>query len=309
MQIGGILHAGGEQALAVLSLALAVQLLPPLGEEPEAGLIASQQLHLLAVFIQGMAGSSVLPGRVVHSGDGQLLHGLGCAVHQRLDIDTGHRDGQQTHGGKHGIPSAHIIRYHKLLIALAVGQALQRTPGLIGSGIYPLSGALLAVLLLQHGLENAEGHGRLRGGARLGNHIDGEIPIPDEGDGLQQGVGRQSVAGKKDVRGILLLQIVVGGCQQLHHSPGTQIGTADSDYHQHLRLLLDALGRCLNTGKFLLIIVSGQIDPARIVAAGPVMGSQHLSRLLQVCLPAVNVVLGNKSRNLGQIQFQHRKPS
>ena len=53
MQVSGELHAGRKQALALLALALAEQLLPPLGEEPEAGLIAGQQLHLLAPLVQG----------------------------------------------------------------------------------------------------------------------------------------------------------------------------------------------------------------------------------------------------------------
>ena len=93
VQVGGKLHAGGEDALAVLAFALAVELLPPLGEEAEGGLVAGQQLHLLAALIQGVAGGGVLPGGVVLSALGQGLHGLGSAGHQGVGVDTGHGDG------------------------------------------------------------------------------------------------------------------------------------------------------------------------------------------------------------------------
>ena len=54
-----------------------------------------QQLHRLAALIQGVPGGGILPGRVVHSWDGQLLHGPGRALHQGGDIDPRRGDGQQ----------------------------------------------------------------------------------------------------------------------------------------------------------------------------------------------------------------------
>ena len=295
VQVRGVLHAGGEQALALLALAFAVELLPPLGEEPEAGLVAGQQLHLLAPLVQSVAGGGILPGGVVRAGGGQGLHGLSRAVHQGLNVDTGHSDGQQAHGGEDGVAAAHLVRHHKLLIALLVGQALQGPAGLVGGGVDALPGALLAVLLLQHLLENAEGHGGLGGGARLGDHVHREVPVADEGDGLQQGVGGQAVAGEENVGGIFLLQVIVGGAQQFDHRPGAQIGAADADDHQHLGLLLDALGRRLDAGELLLVIVPGQGHPAGEVAAGAVVLRQHSGRLPQGLLPAGQIVLGQES--------------
>ena len=295
VEVGGILHAGGEQALALLALALAVELFPPLGEEPEAGLIAGQQFHLLAPLVQGVAGGGILPSGVVRTGDGQCLHGLGRAVHQGLDVDAGHGDGQQAHGGEDRVAAAHLVGHHELLVALLIGQALQSPAGLVGGGVDALPGPLLAVLLLQHLLENAEGHGGLSGGARLGDHVHREVPVADEGDGLQQGVGGQAVAGEEDVGGVLFLQVVVGRAQQLDHGPGPQIGAADADDHQHLGLLLDALGGRLDAGKLLLVIVPGQGHPAGEIAAGTVVLSQHGGGLLQRRLPAGQIILGQES--------------
>ena len=59
-------------------------------------------------------------------------------------------------------------------------------------------------------LKMREGDGGLGGSAGLGDYIDGEVPVTDEGDGLQQGVSGQSVSGEEDVGGVLLLQIVIG---------------------------------------------------------------------------------------------------
>ena len=307
VQVCGVLQAGGEQALALLALALAVELFPPLGEEAEAGLVAGQHLHLLAALVQGVAGGGVPPCGVVQSGDGQLRHGLGRAVHQSLDVDPGHSDGQQAHSGEDRVPAADGVGHHELLIALGIRQALQRAPGFVSGGIDALPGALLAVLLLQHPLENAEGDGGLGGGAGLGDHVDRKVPVTDEGDGLQQGVSGQSVSGEEDVGGVLLLQIVIGGAQELDDRAGAQIGTANANDHQHLGLLLDLPGSRLDPGELLFVIVPGQRHPAGKITAGSAVGGQHLRRLLQAGLPAGQIILGKEAVCIGQIECQHRK--
>ena len=301
VQVGGKLHAGGEQALALLALALAVQLLPPLGEEPEAGLIAGQQLHLLTALVQSVAGSGILPGGVLSAAHGQVGHGLGRAAHQLLNVDASHGDGQQTHSGEHGETTAHVVGHHELLVALSVGQTLQRAAGLIGGGVDALPGALLAVLLLQQSLEDAEGHSGLGGSTGLGDDVHGEVPVADKGDGLQQSVGGQAVAGKQDVGGVLLLQIIVGRGQQVDDSTGAQIGAADADDHQHLGLLLNLLGSGLDAGELLLVVVPGQIHPAGEVAAGAVMVGQHRGGLLQTGHALGQVILGNEPLQFCQI--------
>ena len=301
VQVGGKLHAGGEQALALLALALAVELLPPLGKEPEAGLVAGQQLHLLAALVQGVAGSGILPGGVLRAAHGQLGHGLGGTAHELFNVDAGYSDGQQAHSGEHGEAAAHVVGHHELLVALRVGQALQGAAGLIGGGIDALPGALLAVLLLQQGLEDTEGHSGLGGGTGLGDDVHREVPVADEGDGLQQSVGGQTVAGKQDVGGVLLLQVIIGGCQQVDDGAGAQIGAADADDNQHLGLLLNLLGSGLDAGKLLLIIVPGQIHPAGEVAARAVMVGQHGGSLLQARHTLGQVVLGDKTFQFRQI--------
>ena len=303
VQIGGELHAGGEEGLAVLALGLAEELLPPLAEEAEGGLVSHQDLHLLAQGVQGVPGGGVLPGRIVRAGGGEGLHGLGGALHQGGDIHPGAGDGQQAHGGEDGIAAAHRVGHHKLLIALRVGQALQGPLVGVGGGVDAPAGPLLAVLLLQQGLEDAEGYCRLGGSARLGDDIDGEVLVLHQLDDLQHGVGGEAVAGKVDVGPALVGQVEIGGVEQLHHRAGAQIGAADADDHQGLGVAADALRRRLDAGKLLLVVVPGQVNPAGIRAAQAAALLQLDAGALQRVQPAGQPVLGQKRGAVGSIQL------
>ena len=271
VQVGGELHAGGEQTLALLALGLAVQLLPPLGHKPEAGLIGRQDLDLLAAAVQLVPGGGVLPRGVgTHVRRRAGVHHLAGAVHQGVDVDARHGDGQQPHGGQHAVPAAHVVGHHKRLIALGVRQRLQRASVPVGGGVDALGGPLRSVLLLQQLAEEAERHCRLCGGAGFGDDIDGEVHAVQQLHDLAHVVGGQAVAHEVDVGGVLLFQIVVGGAQALDHAPGAQIGAADADDHQRLRVRLDARCRGLDAGKLLLVVVLRQAHPAGKVAAGAV---------------------------------------
>ena len=90
----------------------------------------------------------------------------------------------------------------------------------VRGGEDPLPGALPAVLFHQELPEEAEGGGGLRGGAGLGDDVDGEVHVPDQVQDLLQRLGGEAVAGEVDVGGVLFLQVVVGGAQALDDAPG-----------------------------------------------------------------------------------------
>ena len=115
MQVGREFHSRGEQALAVLALAFAEQLLPP------ARLIAAQQLDGLAAAVQQVADGGILPRGVFKRADVQLLAGTGRAEHHvhRGDARNGHR--QQADGGQHAVAAADIRRDDEGLVALLRG--------------------------------------------------------------------------------------------------------------------------------------------------------------------------------------------
>ena len=220
VEVRGELHAGGEEALALLALALAEELLPPLRHEPERRVIAGQELNGPARPVQLVPDGGVPPGRAPEGSLGAGLHHLRRSLHQGGDIHPGHGNGQQAHGGQHAVSAAHVVGDHEGLPSLAVRQGLQGATGLVRGGVDPLPGALPAVLLLQGLPEEAEGHGGLSSGARLGNHVDGEIHIRHQVQHLPHSVGGKAVAHKVDVGGILALQVVIGRAQAVDDTPG-----------------------------------------------------------------------------------------
>ena len=212
VQIRGEDDRGGEQALVVLALALAEELLPPLVHHGVAGLVADHDLGALALVVQDVADGGVLVAVVLlQRGVVVQLHGLLGAAHQGIDVRAGHGDGQQAHGGEHRVAAAHVIGHHKGLVALFVGQVLQGALGLVGGAEDALPGALLAVLLLQQLPEHPEGDGGLGGGAGLGNHVDGDVLALANLHQLRQGGGADGVPGEVDGRGVLAQVVVLFG--------------------------------------------------------------------------------------------------
>ena len=125
VQIGGK-HAGHrEQTLAVLALTLCKQLLEPLVEQCHCRLIRHKALQTLALVVEAISGGGIFQHIicVYRLAAQRILCGLGPG-HQSININTGHSDGQQTHGGEHAVTATHIIRHDKGLIALCICQRL-----------------------------------------------------------------------------------------------------------------------------------------------------------------------------------------
>ena len=305
VEVGGELHAGGEQALAVLTLALAVELLPPFAHEPEGGIVAAQDLHGAAGAVQLIADGGVLPGGAIKGRGAADLHHLGGAAHQLIDVHAGDGNGQQAHGGEDGVAAAHLVWHHEGLPALGVRQGFQRAPGLVGGGVNAALGALTAVFVLQQLAEEAEGHGGLGGGAGLGDDIHGEVIVPQQVDDLLHGVGAEAVAHEVDVGGVFLFQVVVGGAQALDDATGTQVASADADDHQGLGIALDLGGSGLDAGELLLVVVPGQVHPAGEFAAGAGGVLQLLMGNLQPGSQCLLVGHGQERLHLKQFDIQH----
>ena len=220
MQVRREFHAGGEEALALLALALAVELFPPLGHKPERGIIAGQKLNGAAGAVQLIPDGGILPGGAVVGGVLTGGHHLRRARHQLLNVHTGHGDGQQAHGCEDGVAAADVVRHHKRLPALRVGQGLQSAFLPVCGGINPHPCALFAVLFLQGSPEEPEGHGGLRGGTGFGDDIHGEIHILHQVQNFLQSICGQAVARKIDVGAVLFLQVVIGGAEAVDDTLG-----------------------------------------------------------------------------------------
>ena len=281
VQVRRQVDGGGEDALAVLALGLAVELLPPLRHEAERGLVGGQNFNILAVRVQGLAAHGVLPRGAVYAGTERIL-ALGLrAAHERLNVDSAAGDGQQAHSRQHGVAAADVVGHDEALIALAVGKGLERASGLVGRGVDAALRDLGAVFLFERGLEDAEGDGGLGRGAGLGDDVHGEIAVADHGEDLRHRVGGDAVAGKIDVRGGLGQGVVVGALQKLHDGARAEIAAADADDDQRLGIGLDLRRSLLDAGEFVLVVVHRQVDPADEIVARAGAVHQRVKRGLR----------------------------
>ncbi len=269
VQVGGELGGHGEQTLAVLALGLAEQLLPPAAEHLEARLVALKDLHGFAVAVQQIPHGGILPDGVFKGTQIVALLGVGRAVHQRHDVDTGHGQRQQTYGTQHGVAAADIGRDHEGLPALFRGHLAQSALAGVGDGVDAALGALGAVLPLQHPAQGAGGDGGLGGGAGLGDDGDGEVLALQQPGQLVPVAGAQAVAGEEDLGvALALADVVVGTLEQLDGGTGAEVGAADADDHEYVGIAADLLRRPLDAGDFLRGLPDGQVPPAEEIVAG-----------------------------------------
>ena len=289
VQVGGEDGAGGEDALVLLAFALAEELLEPFDEVEELRLERGEQLHLQSALIKQVTDEGVLQNRVLlvfrvlgH----ELLHVAG-ALQQLEDVETGQCDGQQAHGGEHGIASAHIIGDHEGGIALLVGEGLQGAAGLVGDGHDALLGSLHAVFLLAVLFQDAESQGGFGGRARLGDHHHGVVAGVENVQQIVEVVLVDVVAGVEDVR---VFALHVGGervLQRLDDSAGAEVGAADADHHDHLRLFNQIGRNRFKVYDFLLRHIARKRDPAEEVVAATGLVQRGLERGLSVGLAGV----------------------
>ena len=91
VQVGREIDAGGEDALVAFALALAVKLLPPLGQEVQARGEIGENLDFLAILVQDVAGDGIVEHLLV-----AVLLYFDSASHQCTDIKSGHGDNRPT---------------------------------------------------------------------------------------------------------------------------------------------------------------------------------------------------------------------
>ena len=234
MQIRRQIHSRRENSLLILALAFTIKLLPPLGNIMEAGLIVGHDLDLLSLPQQNIAHRRIHKrGILLIFRFQRLLSGRRGALHQPVDVRTAYRDRQKSYSRQDGEPSSYIIRHHKGLIALFIGQIFKRSLRLIRGCIDPLIGLFPAILADQHFLEHTECDGRLRCRAGLGNNIDGKILALQNILEILDIFTADAVSYKINFRrfsGPLRKHIVKAVRQKFDGRPSSQIRAADSDH-------------------------------------------------------------------------------
>ena len=275
MQVGGEDAGSGHQALLVLALALAEQLLVPLVHHGEVRLKAGQGLHTLALAVQDVAGHGVTVSVVVDAALAELLQAVSSALHQLVNINAGAGDGQQANSGQDRVAAADVIGNDEGGPALLSSQLLEGAFGTVGRGVDALVGFLNTNGILQQLAQDAESQRGLGSRTGLGDDIDGETLALGELDDVVQGGGRDRVAAEVDLRAVGSL-VVVQALDGLHYSTGTQIRTADTSDEQHIGIRTDLLCGLFDAGELFLVISNRQVKPTQEVIAETSLGLQLL---------------------------------
>ena len=272
VQVGRQRDAGREDALALLALALAVELLPPLVHVLEPRFVGAQNLDFPAFGIEGVARGGVDGRGVLVEGDvraGGLLH-LPCAAHQGCDVHAGHGQRQQPDGRQYREAAAHVVGNDEGLVALVRGEGLQCAAGLVRDGHDTLGGLLLAVAGLDLGLDQAEGDGRLGRRARFRDDDGGDRVLLR---GLHQRVDvvfGDVLSGEDDRRLLLLaVQQLERVAHGLEYGLGAEVRAADADADDQIGLRAQPCGRGLDGCDFGVGDRRRKVYPAQEVVAGP----------------------------------------
>ena len=283
VEVGGEVDSGGEEAAVVLALALAVELLPPLANVVQLGVEIGQDLDLLALAIERLAGGGVAQGGVTvegHVGADGALH-LDGATDEGADVDAGHGDGQQPDGREDGVSSADVVRDDVGLVSLAVSQRAEGAPGTVGHGHDALLSGRGADVLLEQAAEDAESDGRLGRGAGFGDIDDTEVASTEQVAKLAEVILADLVAGVEDdgVRAVGAgTERVEAVREGFDHGACAEVAATDADHYDSLAGA-QPLGRLLDVGQLGVGDGTGQVEPAEEVVAGAgafIKGSETL---------------------------------
>ncbi len=305
VQVGGEIDAGGEEALALLALALAVELLPPLRHEAERRLEAGEQFDLFTGAVELVAHGGVLPRGVGVVRDLAERFHLPRAGEQGVGVHARDGDGEQADRGEDAVASADVVGHDELLVALGVREGLESALVRVGGGVNALRRARLAVLLLKPFAEEAEGDGGLGGRAGLGNDVDGEVIVADELHHLAQRGGGQTVADEVDVGGVLFLQVVVGRAQTLDHAARAEVAAADADDDKGLGVALNLFRGGENARIFRAVVLRGQADPADEIVALAAAVEELALRALETGAEDFFIGIGKEGLCVGNVDGKH----
>ena len=172
--------------------------------------------------------------------------------------------------------------------------------GAHGAGADYVAGVVGAVLLLQEGPQGTEADAGLQRFKVFGDYIDVDPLAPD---GIQHSVdfvGGNAVA-RPDDFGIAPL------ADGIHHSPGSLIGAADADDHQHVRLPAHLFCQSLVPAQPLVAGPGGDIQPAKGLFVGILAFFDGLQQTGMLRHFRGDLLLGQQTRGIRyrKLQFFH----
>ena len=173
MEVGGEVARCREDALVLLALALAIELLPPFSNEVELRLVVHHDLDFLTSAIESVTDGSILGSDILLERNiltTSLLHLL-STFYQFHDVESRTGNGQQAHRSEHRETTANVIGNDETLVSFLIGTGAGSTSLGVGNGHNHLLGLFLTTLVLALFLQQTEGEGGLSSSTTLG-YID-----------------------------------------------------------------------------------------------------------------------------------------
>ena len=287
MEIGGKLRRSGEQPLSVLAAALSVQLDQPLGKTAGERFIGAEEFHTFSLPGKNILNRGITVCRIEKQIMVRLIIEPLCGAgtfHQGPDVMSRGGDGKQSHRSQYREPSAHIPGDFEPAPALFLTHLPENTAGRIGGAPDP-AGSLAAISPLHQFQNQPERNGRLGGGTGFGDDIDGDLPAFTPGENLREMGGTHIVAEEQHFGAI-------GTGQEVQCGLGTEIGAADADHQQDVRLFPDCPGCGFHSREEFLSGITREGAPALGLS---VRGVQALPRCRKPSGVRVQFRLGNKA--------------
>ena len=212
---------------------------------------------------------------------GERLLGLEGAGEDGAHVESGDNNRQDAHRGKDGETAAHIVRNDESLIAFLGGKGLEGALLGVGDGDDALGGLGLAVGVFQILLDDAEGDGRLGGGAGLGDHDAGDVAFGAQVHELGEVFLGEIIAREDHLGGVLLGQLLREiVAQGLDGALRAEVGTADADGdHQVHALGLPVVPDGLAVSDEAFRRLGRQVLPAEKVISRAVSGDKNVESL------------------------------
>ncbi len=167
---------------------------------------------------------------------GALFGHLGGAGQQLVDVDAAHGGREQPHRAQHAEAPAHVVGHGQHVVAVGLGDLVQRALGQVGGGDDPPAEGLIPQPLTQELAEDHERRGGFSRLAALGNDVyqRGLEPPAEQSQHVvdQGGVNVVQHEEARAAPGRIGQQVVGGRPQGRVQGDVAQGRTADAQHHQ-----------------------------------------------------------------------------
>ena len=208
VKVGSEVASCWEDTLLVLTLALTIELLPPLSKVVKLWLEVAYNLNLLAsLSVESLTCSCIDGSRVLLESyvlAASLLH-FSCTGNELLYIETSYCDRQQTYWSQDREATTHVVWDDETLVTLLVSASAGSTLLSVGNGYDNILSLVLATLILALLLQKTESKSCLSCGTRLRDVDDTKLLILQVRSQLEEVVLTDIVTCEEDSRVLLVV--------------------------------------------------------------------------------------------------------